>query len=267
MDRRVELRVFVVFHETLNPACYADLDPDEFEALTFIAVNPDVPKTYDADLFTRVVKEWELPRYDPSLQKLGYCENSAMWHAHLNGLYGPEDGVLFLQWDMILDKGSIRTAAHSVTRSPLSCVWVSWDKFGVFFPPGRPLDLLAEACNSFQTTFGRALACEEEVMYPLNNAFAVPGRDLSAVLEWAFSLRPAVEAACADPAEWEHMAPHTWKRAGVVYEHLTALAFGNLYAGSWRALPGVWHPTSHSAAVTPRRVLDAVGSDFGCGFK
>lgn len=261
MDNK--LRVFIVFHETLNPACYAALDPDEFAALTFIAVNPDVPKTYDAGLFGRVIKEWELPQYDGALQKLGYCENSAMWHAHVNNLYGPDDRVLFLQWDMVLDKGCIRAAA--VSQKPMYCVCVGWDKFGNLFPAGRPLDLLAEACNSFQTTFRRALKFDD-VRFPLTNAFAVPGRDLSAVLEWAFSLRGVVEAACADPADWEHMAPQTWKRVGIVYEHLTALAFGNVY-DSWGAMISAWHPTSHPAAMVPRRVLDAVGPDFGCGFK
>lgn len=260
---RMDLRVFVVFHETLDPACYAALDPDEFAALTFFAVNPDIPKTYDADLFSRVVNEWELPQYDDTLQKMGYDENSAMWHAHANGLYGPDDSVLFLQWDMILDKGCIRAAANAVKSSPAYCVRVGWDKFGVYFPAGRSLDLLAEACNSFQTAFRRALKFEE-AEYPLNNAFAVPGRDLSAVLEWSFSLRAVVEAACEDPADWAHLDVR--RRRGFVYEHLHALAFGNLY-DSWRGLPGVWHPTSHSAAATPQRILDAVGLDFGSGFK
>ena len=49
------LKVFVVFHETLNPGCYSALDADEFETITFVAVRPDVPKNYDATRFTRVV--------------------------------------------------------------------------------------------------------------------------------------------------------------------------------------------------------------------
>ena len=260
------LKVFVVFHKTLDPGCYAALYPDEFDAITFVAVRPDVPKTYDATRFTRVVNEWELPIYDPTLQDLGYCENSAMWHAHKNGLYEPGDAVLFLQWDMVLDPGCIRYAAANVARAPLYCVRTTIDKFGLYFPEGKPLDLLLEACNSSQTTFQQPF--DSDAVFPLNNAFVVPGRDLSAVLEWSFSMRETVERACKDQSIYTHLEPHTWKRIGVVYEHLHALAFGCMYPKEvWRGLPNVWHPTSHSAAVTPQRVLDAVGTDFGCGFK
>lgn len=189
-----------------------------------------------------------------------------MWHVHKNGLYEPGDAVLFLQWDMVLDPGCILYAAASVARAPLFCVSVPFDKFKVYFQEGQPLDLLVEACNSFQSTFQRPL--DTDTVLPLNNAFAVPGRDLSAVLEWSFSMRETVEKACKDPSVWAHLEPHSWKRIGVAYEHMHALAFGCLYPKeAWRGMPGVWHPTSHTAAVTPQRVLNAVGTDFGCGFK
>lgn len=260
------LKVFVVFHETLDPGCYETLDPEEFELITFLAVNPAIPKTYYAERFTRVINEWELPEYDGTLQEMGYCENSAMFHAHKNGLYEPGDIVLFLQWDMVLEKGCIRAVAAAAEKRPVFCVQVAFSKFEVFFPPGIPMDLLIDACDSFQVAFQRPFGTE--AVFPLNNAFAVPGRDLSAVLEWAFSLRERVEKACENSEDWEHVGENVWKRIGIVFEHLTALAFGNLYDKNiWLHLPGVWHPTSHAASQTPQRVLDAVGTDIGCRFK
>ena len=52
---------------------YKDLDPDEFDCLRFIAVNENIPKEWDETRFPNVIKEWELPTYDPKWQeeKLG----------------------------------------------------------------------------------------------------------------------------------------------------------------------------------------------------
>ena len=261
------LKVFVVFHETLHPGCYEALDADEFDMLTFVAVNPSVPKTYDETRFTRVIKEWELPTYDPTLQERGYCENSVLGHAHLNGLYAPGDRVLFLQWDMALERGAIRAAASS-SSARMTCVRGGWNHFGVYFPGHANGLLLSSVCNSFQETFRVPVALETS-LYPLNNAYVLDGATLSRVIRWAMSLREIVEAGCADPSPWLHLGErHLWKRVGLVYEHVMALALGSLYApATWGWLSGVWHPSSHTASETPPAILEAVGTDLGCGFK
>lgn len=262
-------KVFVVFHETLHPGCYEALEPEEFELLTFVAVNPSVPKTYDATRFTNVVREWELPTYDPTLQERGYCENSVLWHAHANGLYAPTDRVLLLQWDMALEKGAIRNAEALTRESPATCVRGSWKHFAVYFSANeRTVSLLSEVCNSFQEAFGVPVRFDS--LYPLNNAYVLDGAALSRVVEWASTLRGVVEAGCADPAPWSHLGErHLWKRVGVVFEHAMALALGSLWpAETWRlTFPGVWHPSSHTAAETPPAILEAVGRDLGCGFR
>lgn len=264
------LKVFVVFHERLRPGCYEALDADEFDMLTFVAVNPSVQKTYDETRFTRVIREWELPVYDPTLQERGYCENSVLWHAHLNNLYSPGDRVLFLQWDMALEKGAIRNAEILSRGAPTTCVRAGWGHFEVYFSRNEhTMSLLSEICNSFQDAFGMPVLFGE-TLYPLNNAYVLEGAALSAVVEWAMTLREVVEAGCADPAPWSHLGPsYVWKRVGVVYEHVMALALGCLFPrDTWNfVFPGVWHPASHTAAETPPAILEAVGTDLGCGFK
>jgi hypothetical protein len=261
------LKVFVVFHETLHPGCYEALDADEFDMLTFVAVNPSVPKTYDATRFARVIREWELPVYDPTLQESGYCENSVLWHAHLNGLYAPEDRVLVLQWDMALESGAIRAAASS-TSARMTCVRVEWSHFGWYFRDEATMSLLSSICNSFQDTFRVPIAGAAS-LYPLNNAYVLDGATLSRVVEWAMSMREVVEAGCADADPWLHLGErHLWKRIGLVYEHAMALALGSLFpSDTWSMLPGVWHPSSHAASDTPPAILEAVGTDLGCGFR
>ena len=256
------LKVFVVFHETLLPACYEALDAEEFDMLTFVAVNPAIPKAYDEARFAKVVKEWELPEYDPTLQDRGYCENSVLWHAHANGLYAPEDRVLLLQWDMALETGAIRRAEILTRHVPLTCVRVDWPHFGVYFGANeRTLSLLSDVCNSFQDAFGVPVVFD--AMYPLNNAYVVKGEVLSRVVEWAMTLRDTVETACADPADWAHVGDdaYVWKRIGLVYEHVMGLAMGCVYPrDAWRLqLRGVWHPSSHAVKDVPPEVLAAVG--------
>lgn len=264
------LKVFVVFHERLHPGCYEALDPDEFDALIFVAVNPSIPKTYDETRFKNVLHEWELPVYDPTLQERGYCENSVLWHAHVNKLYAPGDRVLLLQWDMALEKGTIRNAEILTRDAPMTCVRQGWDHFADYFTKSEcSLSLLSDICNSFQDTFGVPVPFHK-ALYPLNNAYVMRGEMLSAVLKWAMSLREVVERGCADPGAWSHLGPsYVWKRIGLVYEHVMAVALGSLFPhDTWNfTLPGVWHPSSHTAADTPPAILEAVGRDLGSGFK
>lgn len=258
------LKIFVVFHERLDPRCYQDLEPEEFEALTFLAVNPDIPKRHDPAVFPNVIKEWELPVYDPTLQNLGYCENSALWHAKWNGLYAEGDHVAFLQWDMVLEKGSVKAVADSVGSAPLWSTSVGWEKMGWCFKDN--VDLLAEICNAYQDRFRAPLAFNK-TRYPMGNVYALPAQDLNHILDWAIGLRDAVERECKDAKAWAHFdAP--WKRIGIVYEHIMAIGVGNLYDKmSWRPMTGVWHPTAHTFKDTPPHVIDLVGADFACGFK
>lgn len=252
------LRVFVIFHDRLDERCYETLTPLEFETITFVAVRPDIPKHYNAQRFTRVIKEWELPEYDPSLQALGYCENSVLWHAMRNGLYAPDDVVMFLQWDMVLAKFALaHVMANFDDDAPLFNVTIS----GTRFTECLPESLVRSIRDSWVGRAGEATGEDTEFLnhrFPLCNLYAVRGRVLTQALEWAMSppMRRMAEDAAADDAAWEGCLDlHPWKRTGVIMEHAMGLAVGYAF-DSCRDLAGIYHPTSHTIDALPPPIQD-----------
>ena len=47
----MSLSIYVIFHDTLHEEYYENLDQDEFDLITFIAVNENIPKTYNEKRF------------------------------------------------------------------------------------------------------------------------------------------------------------------------------------------------------------------------
>ena len=74
-----EFKIFVTFHGFINESCYSELSPEEFSHFVFVAVNEKRQKTYPQDPKYKIIKEWELPIYDPELQRKGYNENSVIY--------------------------------------------------------------------------------------------------------------------------------------------------------------------------------------------
>jgi FkbM family methyltransferase len=113
-----KLLIYVVFHKALYDQCYNELTEDEFSCLRFIAVNEHIEKTYT---YKNVIKEWELPIYNPYYQSNGYNENSVLKHIYDNNLIESEY-IGFVQYDMIFPKNSINQILQLL--NPETCVSV-----------------------------------------------------------------------------------------------------------------------------------------------
>jgi hypothetical protein len=111
------LSVYVVFHDALHPRYYQELDSDEFERITFVAVNEEIPKVYDEDVFKNVIREWELPIYNPNYQKRSVTDSTLVpganvqevgvyWHIAQNKVCTSEY-IYLCHNDMFFTKGSI----------------------------------------------------------------------------------------------------------------------------------------------------------------
>lgn len=109
----MKVEVFVVFHKNLYPENYAQLTPEEFKCLTFVAVNPTIPKSFPTNY--KVINEWELPIYDETLQKTKWNENSVLIHLYQNNLVTSEF-VGFAQYDMHFNKHSISAIMNMTPR-------------------------------------------------------------------------------------------------------------------------------------------------------
>ena len=103
------LEIFVIFHRKIYPEMYKDLDTDELECLRFVAVNENT-QTRENDETpngTPLIKEWELPMYNPQWQEQNWMNGGVNHHLILNKIPKAEY-IGFVQYDMKFPKGSIR---------------------------------------------------------------------------------------------------------------------------------------------------------------
>jgi hypothetical protein len=107
MSSGPSLQLFVIFHKKIFDDCYIHVKPELLEKyFTFVAVNERIPKEYTEGKY-RIIKEWELPIYDPDFQARGYNENSVIRHIYLNGLHKKYDHIGFFQYDQVFNPGCI----------------------------------------------------------------------------------------------------------------------------------------------------------------
>ena len=132
-----DLIMFCVYHKKY----YQRPDNSYF---TFFGVNEVYPK----DKTNNNILEYELPIYNPFLQKRGYMETSAYLHIYWNKLYEGNDMVGISQYDMKhndtydnLDKNTIYLlyAGHKIVENG------TWNS--MMFPQIRNLDFLISSYN------------------------------------------------------------------------------------------------------------------------
>lgn len=102
-----------MFHKDLykgNYQCDPDFNHDHF---CFIEANPEVEVNFDSSFFSNVIKEYELPTYNPRLQKATYMAPSIIYHVYKNKLHTDVNYVGFLEYDIPL---KVENGPESVTR-------------------------------------------------------------------------------------------------------------------------------------------------------
>lgn len=114
----MSLSVYVIFHDTLHEEYYEELDEDEFNLITFVAVNENVEKVYNKERFKNVICEWQLPIYFPVYQKLFICDSTRIPKSHITDLgvhlhlfknnVCSTDYIWTFHNDMYFHKGSIK---------------------------------------------------------------------------------------------------------------------------------------------------------------
>lgn len=146
------LKIFVVFHNTIVNNNYKCLSTEYMKkSVTFFGVN----EIYKKNKIENSIFEYELPIYNPFLQKRGYMETSAYLHIYWNKLYIDCDFVGVCQYDMehvteytSLDKNTIYVlnAGKKVVSNG------EWDN--LMFPQLRNLDFIIQSYNScFNTNY------------------------------------------------------------------------------------------------------------------
>ena len=117
------VRVYIVCHKTSYPHL-ADASDDR---LRWYVVNEAVPDKTIAAPPASVVREWDLPVYEPALQAQGCREASAFFHALANPDLRDAEYVGFAQYDMRIPSAALDAFEDAAREGDVA-------KVGVGFP-------------------------------------------------------------------------------------------------------------------------------------
>lgn len=114
---KMSVQIFNIWHSKLYDELYAHLSAEELENITMFGVNEEYEKSYTQDKY-KVVMEYELPVYNPLLQKHGYCQTTCMWHVWKNRLVADRHAYVgFMQYDMRPAAGMIQEMQNVIEEA------------------------------------------------------------------------------------------------------------------------------------------------------
>ena len=119
-NRMTRFKIYVIFHKFLVPECYETLSSEDIETyVRFFAVNTKIPKEIPNTLTQHVIRERELPWYNPFLQHNQFCESSAFFHAYKNPEMFLKDTpyIGFIHYDMLLKKEALEFLEKEITAA------------------------------------------------------------------------------------------------------------------------------------------------------
>lgn len=102
------IEVYNIWHSKLYDELYQDVPSDELHNVVMFGVNDDYTKDYTKNRYN-VMFEYDLPVFNPNLQKHGYCQTTCMWHLWKNKEITYKapgkavDYIGFVQYDMKLE--------------------------------------------------------------------------------------------------------------------------------------------------------------------
>lgn len=181
-------RVYIVCHKTSYPHL-ADAADDR---LRWYVVNEAIPDKTIAAPAESVVREWELPTYEPELQAQGCREASAFFHALANPGLRDAAYVGFAQYDMRIPSAALDAFEDAARDSVVAKVGigfpVAWDdamKHAALPPP---------FWDELLTCFG-APAGWKPSHVPLMSTFVLPAEALVDMVTHVNAIAPDIHAA------------------------------------------------------------------------
>jgi len=220
------MQFFVVFHRKLFDECYEKIPPGVLqEYFTFFAVNQSIPKEYTPGKY-KILNEWDLPIYDPTMQERDYRENSAIYHVYANGLHKKYERIGFFQYDMTFNENIVdRILRVPVTdRAGFGVVGALIKCFIESTAPNMA-NKMKEIISRYEHHFSKpviritkskippftSVLDTTSRIYPLLNSYVIPSSSFERVMKWVVQLYGHVD-----------LEGHT---AGL-YESIMAIAIG-----------------------------------------
>lgn len=211
------LQLFVVFHKKIYDECYATIPQDILDKyFTFIAVNPDIPKTYTKDKY-KIINEWELTHYDPLFQQKGYNENSAIYHLKANGLHTQYKYVGFFQYDMKFSSDVVETILNHMDEQPTCFYMEAYNFRFCCVETWNEPHIIRELLRYYQAFFGKDMYISDKEVYPLFNTYVIPVETYERVLRFVECLHWNIDSSVIQ----QHFG-----HIGGLYERIMALTIG-----------------------------------------
>ncbi len=155
---------------------------------TFVAINENNPKVFTPGKY-KIINEWVLPEYEPSLQNTGYMENSAIYHVYKHKLHEPYKHIGFLQYDMKIDSSYMNIVKNLQEENKSDIYAYSTYDYdfcfsrSVYYTDQKLMQIMIE---DFKTHFNINPPIKNK--YPLNNAYIIPTLVFNDIMNWASQL-------------------------------------------------------------------------------
>ncbi len=214
------LQIFIVFHKLIHDECYKYISNEILDKyFTFIAVNKDIPKQYNPYRY-KVIKEWELPIYDPTFQQRGYNENSAIYHIFVNKLHEKYKYIGFFQYDMMFGKNIQKILKSIQVSSPTVFYHQKFSFDFCCYKTWNEPTTMEFIIKDYETYFQKPLDRTRD--FPLYNSFILPVVLFEKIMPWILTLYDKLYPWCVQPPNKTHFA-----HLGGIYERIMGFAIGN----------------------------------------
>jgi hypothetical protein len=175
-------QVFVFFHKFIFDDIYKDIPQDILNKyFTFVATNENVKKQYTEGKYN-VINEWELPIYDPQLQKYGYNENSGLYHIYKNKLHEKYTHVGFLQYDMSFGEEFIKILEDPNKEDFYAFAPCDYDFVFRRSIGGQHAESMLEIIEDYEKHYNTKVL--RSIKYPLYNTYLINTKTFTNMMEW-----------------------------------------------------------------------------------
>lgn len=115
-----KLQIYNIWHSKIYDELYSKVSDVDMKDIVMFGVNEDYEKTYTPHRYN-VLFEYDLPIYNPVLQKHGYCQTTCMWHLWKNAPVTykaqPLDYIGFIQYDMEIEENMMQHIRDVVAKA------------------------------------------------------------------------------------------------------------------------------------------------------
>jgi len=234
----MSFKIYVVFHKFLVPECYETLSGEDIaNYVRFFSVNSKIPKEIPGDLAPYVVRERDLPWYDPFMQHNRFCETSAFFHAYKNPtMFLKDEYIGFIHYDMLLKKEALEFLQKEIATATEPVLFTQMTLTArPHLTQIIPLSEWNTLVNLYNVIFGKSWSIYDilDKDLPLYHSFVIHHKMFHRMMFYAEKAIPYLFEMLR--CETKHL-PYMIERLHGVF-----LALEKLGGTQWIPLPGVIH--------------------------